>query len=61
MRHALQGLSEIHFYLAEYRQRTLEYKHAKYLENDKARLIKNLKEKQALAGKSNDDINMADI
>ena len=50
LRQALQGLSEIHFYLGEYRMRTLEYKYAEYEQQDKERMLKNMKEKKALAG-----------
>jgi uncharacterized ferritin-like protein (DUF455 family) len=46
----LQGLSEIHFYLGDYRLRSLDYKYADYEGADKERLIKNLKDKKALAG-----------
>ena len=34
LRNALQGASEIHFYLGEYRQRVLDYKYADYVAQD---------------------------
>jgi hypothetical protein len=37
LKDACQGLSEVSFYLGEYRQRVLEYKYAQYQEQDKLR------------------------
>lgn len=37
LKDACTGLSEISFYLGEYRQRSLDYKYAKYIELDRER------------------------
>lgn len=49
VRHALEGLAEVHFYLGEYRQRILEYKYADYLRLDKERKLVKLQEARAAA------------
>ena len=33
LKHALEGLAEVNFYLSEYRQRVLDYKYAEFLGN----------------------------
>lgn len=45
LKDALQGLAETHFLISEYRQRLLEYKYAKYKEQDRERKIKRAHEK----------------
>ncbi len=50
MRNALQGASEVHFYLGEYRQRILDYKYADYVAADKERKLQNFKEQKAEKG-----------
>lgn len=50
LKHALEGLSEVNFYIGEYRQRVLDYKYADYIAEDKKRRIQNLKEKKKEAG-----------
>ena len=61
LKHALEGLSEVCFYLGEYRQRVLDYKYADYVAEDKKRRIQNLKEKKKEAGLPDDDLNDADV
>lgn len=61
LKHALEGLSEVNFYLSEYRQRVLDYKYAEYIAEDKKRRIQNLKEKKRDAGQPDDDINDAEV
>jgi hypothetical protein len=39
LKHALEGLAEVNFYLGEYRQRTLDYKYADYIVEDKKRRL----------------------
>mmetsp|Transcript_14713 Transcript_14713/g.19940 ORF Transcript_14713/g.19940 Transcript_14713/m.19940 type:complete len:209 (+) Transcript_14713:633-1259(+) len=46
LKDACQGLSQIAFYLGEYRQRVLEYKYAKYLELDRERKQKRREEQK---------------
>ncbi len=56
LKHALEGLAEVNFYLSEYRQRVLDYKYADYIGEDKKRRIQNLKDKKKEAGQPDDDI-----
>jgi hypothetical protein len=44
LRDALQGLSEVHFLLGEYRQRSLEYKYAAWETRDMERRVARRKE-----------------
>ena len=44
LRDALQGLSEVHFLLGEYRQRSLEYKYAAWETRDTERRVARRKE-----------------
>lgn len=46
LKDALQGLAETHFYLGEYRSRSLEYKYAKYDQLDKERKLLRQKERK---------------
>lgn len=48
LKHALEGLGEVHFCLGEYRQRILDYKYADYFKLDKERKI--AKQKEAEGG-----------
>ena len=56
LKHALEGLAEVNFYLSEYRQRVQDYKYADYIGEDKKRRIQNLKDKKKEAGQPDDDI-----
>lgn len=56
LKDALLGLSKVHFYLGEYRIRMLEYKYAPYLDEDKKRKLKNLREKALAEGAVNDNL-----
>jgi len=60
LKDALQGLGEVNFYLGEYRQRTLEYKYAKYDQLDKERKQKRLKEKKEEEENKDDGDNIGD-
>ena len=55
LRDACQGLSEVSFYLGEYRQRVLEYKYAKYGELDQERKLKRKEELRLAAASADDD------
>lgn len=55
LRDACQGLSEVMFYLGEYRQRVLEYKYATYAELDRERRQKRREELKAAAEEAEDD------
>jgi hypothetical protein len=46
LRNALQGASEVNFFLGEYRQRVLEYKYGKYYEADEERRRKLVEDKK---------------
>lgn len=37
LKDACEGLSEVSFYIGEYRQRVLEYKYAQYMQQDRVR------------------------
>ena len=57
LKDACQGLSEVSFYLGEYRQRILEYKYAEYARLDQERKDKRKEElKQAAAERADDAI-----
>jgi len=60
LRDAAQGLSEVAFYLGEYRQRVLEYKYAKYAELDLARKQKRREELKQAAENAEDENAAAD-
>lgn len=49
LKHALEGLAEVHFYLGEFRQRVLEYKYADFFKLDKERKIARQKEMEDAA------------
>ena len=59
LKDALQGLAETHFYLGEYRVRVLEYKYAKYFEDDKIRKEQRRREKLEATNENDDAIDDA--
>ena len=61
LKDACEGLSEVSFFLGEYRQRVLEYKYAEYARLDKERKQKNKEQKRLEEAKNDEaDDNIAD-